>query len=106
MAKKSWKCPKCGSGNITKFTIYQKKTKSGCGCIGCLLVIIIIILLAPILIPLFGLGAIAGVGGLFTLVTDHPEAGMILGGIGLFLLVIYAFQNSGYICERCGKKFK
>jgi len=108
MSKIPENCPKCGAENITKLTMHKKKTQKGqgCGCVGFLLIIIIMII-APLLLPVLGLGALAGLGGFGVLVSENQEVFMTIGGIGLVIWVINAYQISRtYICEKCGKKFK
>lgn len=90
----------CRSQNITKLTLYQKKTQKGNGCL-LLVLIIIVILMAPWIIPALGFGALMGVGAV------SEELFMTIGGITFVIWVINAYQVSKtYICEKCGKKFQ
>lgn len=100
------KCPQCGSDNITKLSLQKKKSSSsGCGCVGCL-IMVIIFLIAPWILPLFGLGALAGMGGIGLIIQEYPVL-VFLGIVGVVGMWGYdAYRKSRtYLCMRCGEKF-
>jgi len=92
------KCPKCGSENIQKYTLWKKSNKhSSAGTtkgIGCLVVVLLFIF-APAL--LFGLG--------IATVISLPA----ILGIGVIIAIAYAIQQSyesnRYICLKCEHNF-
>jgi hypothetical protein len=91
-------CPKCGSENVQKYTLWKKSNKqdlsgleAGIGC----LTIIILLIFAPVAVLVIGL-AIA---------TTLP----VIIGIILIIIMAYAIQqgyeSNRYICLRCEHKF-
>jgi len=92
------KCPKCGSENVQKYSLWEKSHKhssseveAGIGC----LIIVILLIFAPIAVLVIGL----------TIAATLPA---ILGVI-LIVIIAYAIQQSyesnRYICLRCENKF-
>ena len=92
------KCPKCGSENVQKYTLWKKSHKhdsSGAAeGIGCLIVIVLLIF-APIAVLVLGIA----------LVITLPA----ILGIILIVAIAYAIQQSQesnrYICLKCEHNF-
>jgi predicted RNA-binding Zn-ribbon protein involved in translation (DUF1610 family) len=96
------KCPKCGSENIQKYSLYKKSQKReviGMGCLthgmGCIIFLLLLIF-APCLLLLLGIG--------FFVILPLIIIVAIIGG------VIYVLQESynshRYICLKCENIFK
>ncbi|MFA5375543.1 MAG: zinc ribbon domain-containing protein [Dehalococcoidia bacterium] len=92
------KCPKCGSENVQKYTLWKKSHKhdsSGAAeGVGCLIVIVLLIF-APIAVLVLGIA----------LVITLPT----ILGVGLIAAIAYAIQQSyesnRYICLKCEHNF-
>ena len=92
------KCPKCGSEDIQKYTLWKKTNKhdssgveAGIGC----LIIIILLIFAPIAVLVIGL-AIA--------ITLPAILGIILLGI-IAYAIQQGYESNRYICLKCEHKF-
>ena len=95
-------CPKCGSWNIQRLSMYlaemkaQKKSGSGCG-IGCL--ILILFLIAPGYCLCTAVGAGAGAGALIAKFWPLIVIGILLA------IAVSIGQYFFFICKSCGHKF-
>ena len=98
-------CPKCGSWNIQRLSMYlaeQKAQKTGSGCgTGCLiaLVVLILFLIAPGYCLCTAVGAGAGAGAL---IANYWY--LIVIGI-LIAVAVSIGQYFYFICKSCGHKF-
>lgn len=96
------KCPKCGSENVQKYSLWKKshnKEVAGLGCltwgIGCLIVVLLFIF-APLLL------FVAGVG----LVVLLPVIIVIVIAAVVFYIIQQSYESNRYICLRCERNFK
>lgn len=99
-------CPKCGSLNAQKISVYEDQKKvSGVGCIGCvpLLLLIIIFILAPMLI--IGPAVVGTALGIAAIVKYWPYIVGFLGFVLLIKIISAIVKSNQYICLQCGKKF-
>lgn len=68
---------------------------------------VIIILIAPWVLPLLGLGALFGAGGVGMFFLEHPVMVTLIGGVVAAVWAYDYYQKSKtFICMKCGKKFK
>ena len=109
-------CPKCGSANVQKYSLWKKSSGKGIGGIeaglgvglgaglsclsgsaGCLIVLLLLIF-APLLLLLFGLG--------LAMVFPVIIAVIAIATIGLIVYAVVSNYDSGhYICFKCNLIF-
>jgi ribosomal protein L40E len=110
-------CPKCGSANVQKYSLWKKSSGKGIGGIeaglgvglgaglGCLsgsagcLIVLLLLIFAPLLLLLFGLG--------LAMVFPVIIAVIAIATIGLIVYAVVSNYDSGhYICLKCNHIFK
>ncbi len=102
------KCPHCGSDNLTKLSLQKKKSNTGFGCSGCsgCLLLIIILFIAPWILPIIGLGALAGIGGFSLFILENR---ILVNVAVICAIAIWAYdayrKSKMFLCMKCGKKF-
>lgn len=108
-----YRCPNCGSSNVTKYSLHEKRGKhSGCaGCLIGLLIFLVIIVILLIFIGPLGLGMCtclvgAGAGaGMAKLVPIVAEYWWFFLAVLVVWVVATIFRSRRFICEVCGTEF-